>query len=91
LCRIVLRAQLQSELRDYYFDFHDAEGVTKDETGEELPGKAAARMALLALGEIARDVTLCGHEGQIAIEVRDSKSEPISVAFAEIEVIPKGI
>jgi hypothetical protein len=34
----------------YYFDFHDAEGVTTDETGEELPGEGAARnMALAAL------------------------------------------
>jgi hypothetical protein len=74
----------------YYFDFHDAEGVTKDATGEELPGEAAARnMALVALGEIARDVTLYGHEGQIAIEVRDIKSEAVLVASAKIEVIPK--
>ena len=73
----------------YYFDFHDAEGVTKDET-EELPSENAARdMALIALGEVARDVTLYGQQGQIAIEVRDSRSEPVLVAIAKIEVIPK--
>jgi hypothetical protein len=34
----------------YYFDFRDAEGVTTDKTGEELPGEGAARnMALAAL------------------------------------------
>jgi hypothetical protein len=74
----------------YYFDFHDAEGVTTDETGEELPGEGAARnMALVALGEIAHDVTQCGHEGQIIIEVRNSKREPVLTAIATIEVIPK--
>jgi hypothetical protein len=46
--------------------------------------KRCPNMALVALGEIARDVTLYGHEGQIAIEVRDSKSVPVLVAFATI-------
>jgi uncharacterized protein DUF6894 len=74
----------------YYFDFHDAGGVTKDETGEELPSESAARsMALVALGEIARDVTLYGQEGQIAIEVRNSKSEAVLVAYANIGVVSK--
>jgi hypothetical protein len=74
----------------YYFDFHDAQGITKDETGEELSGEESARnTALVTLGEIARDVTLYGYEGQIAIEVRDSESEPIFVALAKIEVVPK--
>jgi hypothetical protein len=74
----------------YYFDFHDAQGITKDDSGEELPGEESARdAALVALGEIARDVTRYGYEGQIAIEVRDSESEPVLMASAKIEVIPK--
>ncbi|MGY3607666.1 MULTISPECIES: DUF6894 family protein [unclassified Bradyrhizobium] len=72
----------------YYFDFHDAEGVTTDETGEELPGDNAARaMAMIALGEVARDVTMSGYEGLIAIEVRDEKKEPLLAASAVIQVI----
>jgi hypothetical protein len=75
----------------YYFDFRDADGVTRDESGEELPDENHARdAALVCLGEVARDVTLHGYEGHIAIEVReDSEREPIFVALAMIKVVPK--
>ncbi len=72
----------------YYFDFRDARGVTEDEVGEDLPSFNAARtMALVTLGEVARDVALNSQEGQITIEVRDANGL-ILAASATIEVHP---
>jgi hypothetical protein len=58
----------------YFFDYHDATGVTRDEIGEDLPSVSAAReMALAALGDIARDVTRQGREDHLTIEIRDGE------------------
>ncbi|WP_426441814.1 DUF6894 family protein [Bradyrhizobium genosp. P] len=58
----------------YFFDYRDANGVIKDEIGEDLPSVDAAReMALAALGDVARDMTRQGHEDRLMIVVRDGE------------------
>lgn len=75
-------------MQRYYFDYRDATGVTEDGIGEEFPGiEAARKMALVTLGEIARDFGLSGQEGQITIEVRDGNG-PVLTASATIEIKP---
>lgn len=56
----------------YFFDFHDAAGVTIDHDGEELPDLAAARTeALRTIGEATRGLTAKGQDGRVLVEVRD--------------------
>jgi hypothetical protein len=70
----------------YYFDFQDAESVTIDETGEELPTIERARKeALRAVGEAARDFSRQRGAGVLAVEVRDD-SGPILRVSATIEI-----
>jgi hypothetical protein len=70
----------------YYFVFHDAESVTIDETGEELPTIERARKeALRAVGEAARDFARQRGAGVLAVEVRDD-SGPILRVSATIEI-----
>jgi hypothetical protein len=73
----------------YYFDFHDSQGAATDEVGEELPSPGVARqMAFRALGDAARDLTLHGIEGGLAIEVRDDAGPilRVSVEIAETHI-----
>lgn len=64
----------------YYFDFRDAEGVARDEVGQDLDGiNAVRRAAVTAAGEAVRDATLSGREGHIVIEVRDGNGRIMTV------------
>ena len=55
----------------YFFDYRDANGVTRDEVGEDLPSVDAAReLALVALGDAARDFSRRGREDHLTIEIR---------------------
>ncbi|WGD50044.1 hypothetical protein QA641_31035 [Bradyrhizobium sp. CB1650] len=74
----------------YHFDFRDEKGLTRDEIGAELPNLGAARkLALTTLGEIARDITVSGVEGQVAIEVRDADGL-VLVASASLTCVFRG-
>jgi hypothetical protein len=42
----------------FYFDFHDASGILRDEAGEELPSATIARNdALKTVGEAVKDLS----------------------------------
>ena len=69
----------------FYFDFHDATGILRDDAGEELPSAIVAlKEALETVGEAVKDLTYRHSEGRIAIEVRDSEG-PILKVSAVIE------
>ncbi|WGR91661.1 MULTISPECIES: hypothetical protein [unclassified Bradyrhizobium] len=58
----------------YFFDYRDATGVIRDDVGEDLPGVDVAReLALVALGDAARDFTRQGREDRLTIEIRDGE------------------
>ena len=73
----------------YYFDLRDADGVTRDEEGVELPDiEAALEEAALALADMARGVALddIGSGHQMAIEVRDERGPLLQANFVfEVE------
>ena len=56
----------------FYFDFHDANGIFRDDAGEELPSAIIARKeALEIVGQAVKDLTYRHSEGRVVIEVRD--------------------
>jgi hypothetical protein len=56
----------------FYFDFHDANGILRDEAGEELPSATVAKKeALKAASHTLKDLAYRDLEGCIVIEVRD--------------------
>ena len=61
----------------FYFDFHDASGILRDEAGEELPSATIARKeALKTVGLAVKDL--------IVIEVRDGDG-PVLRVLAVVE------
>ncbi len=58
--------------RRYYFDIHDGESLTRDDTGLELDGLPAAQdEAVRALAEIVKDTLPDGARRDFVVEVRD--------------------
>ena len=46
----------------FFFDHHDANGIFKDDVGDELTTATIARMvALKTVGEVVRDLTISPH------------------------------
>jgi hypothetical protein len=71
----------------YYFDFRDGEKFSPDEDGLEFPGIEAARdQAAKTLAEVAKDVLPGSTVRQLAIEVRDSRSNPILRTSLRFEI-----
>ncbi|UQR61090.1 hypothetical protein LRP30_29520 [Bradyrhizobium sp. C-145] len=61
-----------SEMPLYFFDFHDAGGVTVENVGVELPGLDAARgEAQQTIGEAGRALMAKGADGRSMVQVRD--------------------
>ena len=49
----------------FYFDFHDAGGVLRDDAGEELPSATIARKeALKTVGQAVKDLTYRHSDGR---------------------------
>ena len=71
-------------MRIFYFDFHDDDGLVRDEMGTQLESVAQAQSeATTFLAEIARDQP--SQLRNMAIEVRDSSGPLIQVSMT-IEV-----
>ena len=65
----------------FYFDFHDADGILRDDEGEELASLSIARkVALETIGETVRDFTYRHDEGRAVIEVRDGEGPVLRVS-----------
>ena len=65
----------------FFFDYQDANGVVKDDFGEELPNATVARTeALMTAGQTLRDLAYRDLEGRVVIEVRDSDGPVIRVS-----------
>ena len=71
-----------------YFDYQDANGILKDDVGEELPDTAVARKeALVTAGQTLQDVANRDLEGRVVIEVRDLDG-PVLRVSATVETAP---
>jgi hypothetical protein len=69
----------------FYFDFHDASGILRDEAGEELPSATIARNdALKTVGQAVKDLTYRHADGRVVIEVRDGDG-PVLRVLAVVE------
>ena len=56
----------------FYFDFHDANGILRDDAGEELPSAIIARKeAIETVGQAVKDLTFRHSDGRVGSEVRD--------------------
>ena len=65
----------------FFFDHHDANGIFRDEVGDELPTAAIARaVALRTVGEVVRDLTFGHSEGRVTIDVRDGEEHVFRVS-----------
>jgi hypothetical protein len=65
----------------FYFDFHDADGVLRDDDGEYLPDAIMARnVALESIGETVRGLTYRHDGARVAIEVRDGDGPVLRVS-----------
>lgn len=74
----------------FFFDYEDSNGITKDDTGEELPDIHTARdAALRCLAEAIRDQSLAGPIGRLAVRVRTNEA-PTFIVAAFIEVADDG-
>ena len=72
----------------FYFDYQDANGVLKDDVGEELPDTAVARKeALVTAGQTLQDLANRDLEGRVVIEVRDGDG-PVLRVSATVETAP---
>jgi hypothetical protein len=73
------------EFARFYFDFHDASGILRDEAGEELPSATIARNdALKTVGQAVKDLTYRHADGRVVIEVRDGDG-PVLRVLAVVE------
>ena len=71
----------------FYFDFHDANGVLRDDDGEDLPDAIIARnVALETIGETVKELTYRHDGARVLIEVRDGE-RPILRVSAVVETI----
>ena len=67
----------------FYFDFHDTNGVLRDEAGDELPSAIIARgEAIETVGHALKDLTFRYSDGRVMIEVRDGDGPILSVSGA---------
>ena len=66
----------------FYFDFHDASGILRDEDGEELASTIIARnVALETIGQTVKDLTYHRHDAaRVVIEVRDGEGPVLRVS-----------
>ena len=65
----------------FYFDFHDATGILRDEAGDELPSAITARKeAIETVGHALKDLTVRHSDGGVVIEVRDGDGPILSVS-----------
>jgi hypothetical protein len=65
----------------FYFDFHDAAGILRDDAGEELPSATVAlKEALETVGQAVKDLTYRQSEGRIVVEVRDGDGPVLKVS-----------
>jgi hypothetical protein len=65
----------------FYFDFHDANGIVRDDAGEELSSAIIARKeAIETVGQAVRDLTFRHSDGRVAIEVRDGEGPVLRVS-----------
>ena len=65
----------------FFFDFHDDDGTTIDDDGEEFVNIEAARKeAVAALGDAARDFARHHAEGRLVICVRDGEGPILEVS-----------
>ena len=65
----------------FYFDFHDANGIFRDDAGDELPSAIIARnVALEIVGQAVKDLTYRHTEGRVVIEVRDGDGPVLRVS-----------
>ena len=73
----------------FYFDFHDANGILRDEAGEELPSTIVAKKeALKAASHTLKDLAHRDLEGSVVIEVRDGDGPLLRVsAFVETAIL----
>jgi hypothetical protein len=64
----------------YFFDFRDADGLFRDEEGQEMPGpEAARREAIRAAGGVALDIAGKGFDSELTVEVRDHAGSVLEV------------
>jgi hypothetical protein len=74
----------------FYFDFHDANGIFRDDAGEELSSAIIARKeALEIVGQAVKDLTYRHSEGRVVIEVRDGDGPVLSVSAVVETTSPK--
>ena len=65
----------------FYFDFHDANGILRDDDGEELPSAIIAQnVALETIGQTVRDLTYRHDGARVVIEVRDGEGPVLRVS-----------
>jgi len=65
----------------FYFDFHDTNGVLRDEAGDELPSAISVRKeAIETVGHALKDLTFRHSDGRVMIEVRDGDGFILSVS-----------
>jgi Domain of unknown function (DUF6894) len=65
----------------FYFDFHDANGVLRDDDGEDLPDAVIARnVALETIGETVKELTYRHDGARVVIEVRDGDGPVLRVS-----------
>ena len=65
----------------FYFDFHDTNGVLRDEAGDELSSAIIARKeAIETVGQAVKDLTFRHSDGRIVIEVRDGDGPILRVS-----------
>jgi hypothetical protein len=80
-----LEATADRLMARFYFDFHDANGILRDDAGEELPSATIARkQALKTVGLAVKDLTYRHAEGRVVIEVRDGDG-PVLRVLAVVE------
>ena len=64
----------------FYFDFHDATGILRDDAGEELTSATVTvKEALETVGQNVKDLEYRQSEGRIAVEVRDGEGPVLKV------------
>jgi hypothetical protein len=69
----------------FYFDFHDANGILRDDDGEDLPDAIIARnVALETIGETVKELAYRHDGARVVIEVREGE-RPILRVSAVVE------
>jgi hypothetical protein len=75
----------------FYFDFHDANGILRDEAGEELLSATVAKEeALKTAGQMIGDLAGRHSEGRVLIEIRDGDGPVLRVSATVETTILKG-